>query len=194
MIILLLARVRFIYVQQAINYIISSSATVNKMSSKFKGNLDDTDLFIIRKLCEDSNTSLATIGEELNVSPSTIHKRICRLKDGGIIERFTILFDPSILELNTIAFVGIELERSAMVGKKKEEVISRLLTLREVLEIHETLEPFDLMLKLRTRDVDLLREVIGNISAIDGVMATNTILTTRKILETPLKYDDLKEV
>ena len=164
------------------------------MSSKFKGNLDDTDLFIIRKLCEDSNTSLATIGEELNVSPSTIHKRICRLKDGGIIERFTILFDPSILELNTIAFVGIELERSAMVGKKKEEVISRLLTLREVLEIHETLEPFDLMLKLRTRDVDLLREVIGNISAIDGVMATNTILTTRKILETPLKYDDLKEV
>lgn len=164
------------------------------MSSKFKGNLDDTDLFIIKRLCEDSNTSLACIGEELNVSPSTIHKRICRLKDGGIIERFTILFDPSILELNTIAFVGIELERSAMVGKKKEEVIGQLLTLREVLEIHETLEPFDLMLKLRTRDVDLLREVIGNISSIDGIMATNTILTTRKILETPLKYDDLKEI
>ena len=163
------------------------------MSSKFKGNLDNTDLFIIKRLCEDSNTSLASIGEELNVSPSTIHKRICRLKDGGIIERFTIIFDPAILELNTIAFVGIELERSAMVGKKKEEVINQLLTFREVLEIHETLVPFDLMLKLRTRDVDLLREVIGNVSSIEGVMATNTILTTRKILETPLKYDGLRE-
>lgn len=164
---------------------------VNQMSSKFKGNLDDTDLFIIKKLCEDSNTSLSSIGEELKVSPSTIHKRICRLKDGGIIERFTILFDPTIIDLNTVAFVGVELERSALVGKKKEEVIRNLLDLREVLEIHETLEPFDLMLKLRTRNVDLLREVIGNISGIEGVMATNTILTTRKILETPLKYETL---
>lgn len=164
------------------------------MSSKFKGNLDETDLFIIKRLCEDCNTSLASIGEALNVSPSTIHKRICRLKDGGIIERFTIIFDPCILELNTIAFVGIELERSAMVGRKKEEVITQLLGFPEVMEIHETLEPFDLMLKLRTRDVDLLREVIGNISSIEGVMATNTILTTRKILETPLKYDNLREV
>ena len=162
-----------------------------RMSSKFKGNLDETDLFIIRKLCEDSNTSLASIGEELKVSPSTIHKRICRLKDGGIIERFTILFDPSILNLNTVAFVGIELERSALVGKRKEDVIGKLLGLNEVLEIHETLEPFDLMLKLRTRDVDLLREVIGNISGIEGVMATNTILTTKKILETPLKYEHI---
>jgi len=161
------------------------------MSSKFKGNLDETDLFIIRRLCEDSNTSLASIGEELKVSPSTIHKRICRLKDGGIIERFTILFDPSIINLNTVAVVGIELERSALVGKRKDEVVGRLLGFNEVLEIHETLEPFDLMLKLRTKDVDLLREVIGNISGIEGVMATNTILTTKKILETPLKYDDI---
>ena len=161
------------------------------MSSKFKGNLDETDLFIIRRLCEDSNTSLASIGDKLKVSPSTIHKRICRLKDGGIIERFTILFDPSIINLNTVAFVGIELERSAMVGRKKEEVVARLLRFNEVLEIHETLEPFDLMLKLRTKDVDLLREVIGNISGIEGIMATNTILTTKKILETPLKYDNI---
>lgn len=64
------------------------------MSTKFKGNLDETDIYIIRKLCENSNTPLACIGDELNVSPSTIHKRINRLVDGGVIERFTILFRP----------------------------------------------------------------------------------------------------
>ncbi|MCD1296055.1 Lrp/AsnC family transcriptional regulator [Methanocella sp. CWC-04] len=164
------------------------------MSTKFKGNLDETDLFIIKRLCEDSNTSLASIGDELNVSPSTIHKRICRLKEGGIIERFTILFDPSILNLKTIAFIGIELERSALVGKKKDEVISKLLSMQEVLEIHETLEPFDLLLKLRTENVDFLREIIGDISTIEGVHTTNTILTTKKILETPLKYETIKDL
>jgi len=88
-----------------------------------------------------------------------------------------------------VAFVGIELERSALTGKKKEEVIVRLMGMPEVLEIYETLEPFDLMLKLRTNNVDVLREIIGNISGISGVLNTNTILTTKKILETPLKYD-----
>jgi Lrp/AsnC family transcriptional regulator for asnA, asnC and gidA len=161
------------------------------MSSKFKGNLDETDLYIIRKLCEDSNTPLACIGEELNVSPSTIHKRINRLVEGGVIERFTILFDPSILNLKTVAFVGIELERSALVGKKKEEVIQELMQTPEVLEIYETLEPFDIMLKLRTNNVDVLREIIGNISGIHGVLSTNTILTTKKIMETPLKYENI---
>jgi Lrp/AsnC family transcriptional regulator for asnA, asnC and gidA len=159
------------------------------MSSKFKGNLDETDIYIIRKLCENSNTPLACIGEELNVSPSTIHKRINRLVDGGVIERFTIIFDPIILDLKTVAFVGIELERSALVGKKKEDVIQQLASMAEVLEIYETLEPFDLMLKLRTNNVDMLREIIGNISAVQGVLNTNTILTTKKILETPLKYE-----
>lgn len=159
------------------------------MSSKFKGNLDETDIYIIKKLCENSNTPLACIGEELNVSPSTVHKRINRLVDGGVIERFTILFDPVILDLKTVAFVGIELERSALVGKKKEDVILQLISMQEVLEVYETLEPFDLMLKLRTNNVDMLREIIGNISGIQGVLNTNTILTTKKIMETPLKYE-----
>ncbi|WP_254591418.1 Lrp/AsnC family transcriptional regulator [Methanocella conradii] len=164
------------------------------MSSKYKGNLDETDIYIIRKLCENSNTPLACIGEELNVSPSTVHKRINRLVDGGVIERFTILFDPVILDLKTVAFVGIELERSALTGKKKEDVISQLMSIPAVLEIYETLEPFDLMLKLRTSSVDTLREIIGNISSIQGVLNTNTILTTKKIMETPLKYDVLKDI
>ncbi|MDI6896902.1 Lrp/AsnC family transcriptional regulator [Methanocella conradii] len=165
-----------------------------RMSSKYKGNLDETDIYIIRKLCENSNTPLACIGEELNVSPSTVHKRINRLVDGGVIERFTILFDPVILDLKTVAFVGIELERSALTGKKKEDVISQLMSIPAVLEIYETLEPFDLMLKLRTSSVDTLREIIGNISSIQGVLNTNTILTTKKIMETPLKYDVLKDI
>jgi Lrp/AsnC family transcriptional regulator for asnA, asnC and gidA len=163
------------------------------MSTKFKGNLDETDIYIIKKLCENSNTPLACIGEELNVSPSTVHKRINRLIDGGVIERFTILFDPTILDLKTVAFVGIELERSALVGKKKEDVVLQLTGMPEVLEIYETLEPFDLMLKLRTNNVDVLREIVGSISAIQGILNTNTILTTKKILETPLKYEAISQ-
>jgi Lrp/AsnC family transcriptional regulator for asnA, asnC and gidA len=153
------------------------------MAYKSVKDLDAIDVKIIERLCKDSSASLADIAEELGVSASTVHKRINQLKDNNIIERFTILFDPSILNLRTVAFVGIELERDALMGKKKEEVVGSLSSIPYVMEIHETLAPFDLILKLRTRNVEKLRSVITSIAAIDGIMATNTILTTNRILE-----------
>ncbi len=153
------------------------------MAYKSVKDLDAVDIRIIEKLCKDSSASLSDIAQELGVSASTVHKRINQMRENNIIERFTILFDPSILNLRTIAFVGIELERDALMGKKKEEVLGVLSEIPYVMEIHETLAPFDLILKLRTRNVEKLRGIITTIAAIDGVMATNTILTTNRILE-----------
>lgn len=153
------------------------------MAYKSVHDLDAVDIKIIEKLCQDSSASLSDIAQELGVSASTVHKRINLLRENNIIERFTILFDPAIINLKTVAFVGIELERDALMGKKKEEVLESLSKIPYVLEIHETLAPFDLILKLRTKNVEKLRSVITNIAAIDGVMATNTILTTNRILE-----------
>src|SRR5208337_1653263 len=153
------------------------------MAYKSIKDLDAIDIKIIEKLCQDSSASLNDIAKELGISASTVHKRINILKENSIIERFTILFDPMILDLKTVAFVGIELERDALMGKKKEDVIQDLSGIPYILEIHETLAPFDLMLKLRTRNVEKLRGVITNIAAIEGIMATNTILTTNRIME-----------
>ncbi|CAJ35605.1 Lrp/AsnC family transcriptional regulator [Methanocella arvoryzae] len=153
------------------------------MAYKSVKDLDAVDIKIIEKLCKDSSASLSDIAQELGVSASTVHKRINQMRENHIIERFTILFDPSILNLRTVAFVGIELERDALMGKKKEEVLGSLAEIPYIMEIHETLAPFDLILKLRTRNVEKLRGIITSIAAIDGVMATNTILTTNRILE-----------
>jgi Lrp/AsnC family transcriptional regulator, regulator for asnA, asnC and gidA len=155
------------------------------MTTSYKSvkDLDAIDIKIIEKLCQDSSASLADIAEELGVSASTVHKRINTLKDNNIIERFTIVFDPMIINLKTVAFVGIELERDALMGKKKEDVLNSLSQIPYVLEIHETLAPFDLIMKLRTKNVEKLRSVITNIASIEGIMATNTILTTNRIME-----------
>jgi len=153
------------------------------MAYKSIKDLDAIDIKIIEKLCQDSSASLNDIAQELDISASTVHKRINILKENNIIERFTILFDPMILNLKTVAFVGIELERDALMGKKKEDVLKNLASIPYILEIHETLAPFDLILKLRTKNVEKLRGVITNIAAIEGIMATNTILTTNRIME-----------
>ncbi len=157
------------------------------MAYKSVKDLDVIDLKIIERLSQDSSSSLADIGKDLGVSASTVHKRICSLKENKIIERFTIVFDPELLDLKTVAFVGIELQRDALMGNKKEEVLMNLSHMPFVLEIHETLAPFDLLLKLRTNNVEKLRDIITSIASIDGVMATNTILTTHRVMEQFIK-------
>ena len=160
------------------------------MSYKSAKDLDVIDMKIIEKLAQDSSASLADIGKDIGISASTVHKRICTLKENKIIERFTIVFDPVIMDLKTIAFVGIELQRDALMGNKKDEVITTLSRIPSVLEIHETLAPFDIILKLRTNDVEKLRSEITSIASIDGIMATNTILTTNRIMERFIKMPD----
>jgi Lrp/AsnC family transcriptional regulator, regulator for asnA, asnC and gidA len=160
------------------------------MANKSVKDLDIIDMKIIEKLSRDSSASLADIGKDLGVSSSTVHKRICTLKENKIIERFTILFDPLIMDLNTIAFVGIELQRDSLMGDRKNAVLANLSHIPSVLEIHETLAPFDLFLKLRTNNVEKLRDIITNISSIDGIMATNTILTTHRVMEQFIKIPE----
>ena len=157
------------------------------MAYKSVKDLDGIDLEIIERLSQDSSSSLADIGRDLGVSASTVHKRICALKENKIIERFTIVLDPAILDLKTVAFVGIELQRDALTGHKKEELLANLSRMPYVVEIHETLAPFDLIVKLRTNDVEKLRGIIASIASIDGVLATNTILTTNRIMEQFIK-------
>jgi Lrp/AsnC family transcriptional regulator, regulator for asnA, asnC and gidA len=160
------------------------------MVNKSVRDLDIIDMKIIEKLSQDSSASLADIGKDIGVSSSTVHKRICTLKENKIIERFTILFDPTIMDLNTIAFVGIELQRDALMGDRKDAVLASLTHIPAVLEIHETLAPFDIILKLRTNNVEKLRKIISNISSIDGILATNTILTTHRIKEQFIKIPE----
>jgi Lrp/AsnC family transcriptional regulator, regulator for asnA, asnC and gidA len=160
------------------------------MVNKSVKELDIIDMKILEKLSQDSSASLADIGKGLGVSSSTVHKRICTLKENKIIERFTIMFDPTIMDLKTVAFVGIELQRDALMGNRKDAVLTSLSHIPSVLEIHETLAPFDIILKLRTNNVEMLRDIITSISSIDGIMATNTILTTHRIKEQFIKIPD----
>lgn len=150
---------------------------------KSKMDLDEIDIGILNMLRENADRSLGEMGKELGVSASTIHKRVIVLKENKIINCFTITFDPAIINLKTTAFVGVELEREALTGKKKDKVLEELAGANGVMEVHETLAPFDLFLKVRTTNVEALRKLIGHIASIDGVQATNTILTTSRVKE-----------
>ena len=53
-------------------------------------NLDEKDKKIIEMLLENSRRPYHEIAEEVGLSESTVRKRVIKLQEGGIIEKFTI--------------------------------------------------------------------------------------------------------
>jgi Lrp/AsnC family transcriptional regulator for asnA, asnC and gidA len=97
------------------------------------------------------------IAKKLGISDATVHLRIKNLLSTGIINKFTISVDNNRLGYTHVAFIGVN-----VVPGYTAEVTKYLTGLNEVLELHEMLSRFDLLLKLRARSLNELRDIVVN--------------------------------
>ena len=138
--------------------------------------MDNIDAAILRRLSADARVKYSEMSDELGVATSTVLNRIHRLEAEGIIERFTIVVNPAKTGKGTTTYVGINVERD-----KKDAVVEKIKKITDVLELYELLEPYDLLIKVRTEDMNSLKEnVLHVISEMDGVLDLSSILTTKR--------------
>ena len=79
-----------------------------------KLNLDKLDLQIIHHMMEDAEISYADLGKKLFVSGGTIHVRIKKLQEAGIVKGTRLNVDLKKLGHDVIAFIGIYLKESSL--------------------------------------------------------------------------------
>jgi Lrp/AsnC family transcriptional regulator for asnA, asnC and gidA len=140
--------------------------------------LDDVNLKIMDILSRDSSTPFVEIAKQIGISDATVHIRVRRLISEGVINKFTISVDNDLLGYDHLAFIGINVEPGFA-----DEAIYELSSLEEVLEVHEMHGTFDLLLKIRAKDLDQMREVVENkIRKLPRILETElmTVLKTRK--------------
>lgn len=140
--------------------------------------LDDINLSIIKILSNDSSTPFVEIARRIGISDATVHGRVRRLVASGIINKFTISVDNNLLGYDHLAFIGINIEPGF-----EEGVTTNLSHIDEVLEIHEMHGRFDLMLKVRAKNLEQMRDILENkIRALAHVMETElmAVLKSRK--------------
>jgi Lrp/AsnC family transcriptional regulator, regulator for asnA, asnC and gidA len=136
--------------------------------------MDSTDQTIIDRLSRDSRTHCTEIASELGVATSTVHKRVNQMYNDGVIEQFTVVLNPDKTGMALTTFIGINVD-----GNHKQEVIEILKSLKNVLEVYEILEPYDIFIKVRTMDISELKETVLRVIAnTDGVLNSSSILTT----------------
>ncbi|MBE0523881.1 MAG: Lrp/AsnC family transcriptional regulator [Methanosarcinales archaeon] len=138
--------------------------------------MDRLDFAILKFLSVNGRMHSTDLSKELDVATSTIHKRIKSLEADGIIEKFTIIADPTKVNLNITTFIGINIDSSQRVN-----IINKLKNIEDVLEIYELLEPYDLLIKVRTFDINSLKNnVLCNLNEMEGVLGSSSLITTKR--------------
>jgi len=145
--------------------------------------LDDTDREILRILQEDARTPFSEIARRIDMSSATVHDRVSRMKENGVITGYHAEVDPKAVGYDVSAVVGFRVEQG-----RETRVLDRLSDIDGIQEIHLTTGDWDVIAKLFVTDADELRELLfDRIADMDGVIRSNTMV----VLDTPHESESL---
>ncbi|QCC47104.1 Lrp/AsnC family transcriptional regulator [Halobellus limi] len=141
--------------------------------------LDETDRAILRILQSDARTPFSEIARQIEMSSATVHDRVGRMEEAGIIEGYHAKIDPRAVGLGTSALVGLRIEQG-----NETDAVERLREIEGVQEIHLTTGEWDVVLRLYAEDTDGLRELMfEQISRIEGFSRSQTMVILATDLE-----------
>jgi len=140
--------------------------------------LDELDHQILQKLIQNSRTPFTDIAKELVVSAGTIHIRVKKMEDLGVIKGSTLIIDYEKLNYTFIAYVGLYVDNSSSFPS----IIKEIKKIPEVTVTHLTTGKFALFCKIRARNTKHAKQIIFNLDEIKGVIRTETSISLEEVI------------
>lgn len=145
--------------------------------------VDELDLKILSVLMKDAKTPYTEIGKKLFVSGGTIHVRMKKLQDIGIVKGAYLNIDHVLLGYDLSAFLGIYLKESSMY----KSVIEQLRSIPEIVSAHYTTGVYSIFARVICKDTNHLREVLSSkIQKISGIQRTETFISLEESIQRPI--------
>lgn len=139
-----------------------------------KLNLDKLDYQIISHMIEDATISYADLGKKLFVSGGTIHVRIKKLQEHGIVKGTKLNVDTKQLGYDVIAFIGIYLEKSSLY----DTVAKELYKIPEIVRLNYTTGNYSMFAEIVCKDINQLRKVLHDeLQKVKGIERTETLIS-----------------
>ena len=108
--------------------------------------LDGKDRDILNILTKNSRASVREIARETDIRPSTVHQRIKRLMESGVIKQFTTRLDDEMLGEQLTVFILIN-------GAPGKYLDTKLFKSPAVKEVHGITGEYDIIMKCKFRDL-----------------------------------------
>ncbi len=142
--------------------------------------IDKTDLKILEILIQDAKKPFTEVAKKVFVSQGTVHVRMNKMQDAGIVEKTTLKINYAKLGFDITAFIGIYLEKSALY----EKVLAKLKLIPEVTNIHYTTGNYSMFVKIHCRDTNHLKEVLHDkMQQVEGIERTETMISLEESLD-----------
>ena len=138
-----------------------------------KMSLDEIDHQILDILIDNTRVPFTEISKRLLISAGTVHVRVKKMEDAGIIKGSSLNLDYVKLGYSFIAYVGIFLEKT----KKTEFVLEELNKIPFVTVAHITTGKFNIFCKVRAKHTKNAKDIIFMIDDIEGVLRTETMIS-----------------
>ncbi len=133
--------------------------------------VDKIDLLIIRSLSKDARKPFNEIAKELEVSDTTVRKRIKRMLQEGIIKQFNVLLDFHKIGRIIKAFIGIRI-----IPQKLNDVVKKLEENPDIQVLYRTTGNVDLFVEVIFRDMEELNQFLETELNMEGIASTEVNL------------------
>ncbi len=149
--------------------------------------LDDVDKQILAVLMRNAKTPYTDIAKQIHVSGGTVHVRMNKLEQLGIVTGATLTIDYTKLGYDISAFLGIYLDKSSFY----DEVSDELTKIPEVVAAHYTTGIYSIFAKIICRDTAHLKEILHDkIQKINGIQRTETFISLQESINRPISIED----
>ena len=138
--------------------------------------IDETDQQILKILEQDSRISYRQLGQKIGMEESTARKRVVRLQEKGVIERFTIDINEATLGRTITAFITVYPSL-----KHADEIVSKVVDFDEVIESYNLSGRCGVFLKTTFGDMKALNAFIARIRGIPGIVGIHTCISLETI-------------
>ncbi|MGC8562345.1 MAG: Lrp/AsnC family transcriptional regulator [Thermoplasmata archaeon] len=144
--------------------------------------LDEIDNQIVDYLRNNGRDRITEIADQLKLNRVTVAQRLERLVKTGVIRGFTVKLNYESMGLDVLAFVFISFKKA---GKMTQEELAQMISrLGGVEEVHIIAGEFDIIAKVRAKNLrELGEKVVNRIRGISGVENTFSHIVFQTIID-----------
>ncbi len=153
--------------------------------------IDKLDRNILSYLMQDARMPYTDIAKKLFVSGGTVHVRMKKLEELGIVRGANLSIDYSKLGYDISAFLGIYLDKSSLY----DSVTEKLKLIPEIVGAHYTTGVYTIFVKIVCRDTNHLRRILHDkIQKIPGIQRTETFISLHESIDRPLNITKAEQM
>ena len=143
--------------------------------------LDETDLAILEALQRNGHLSDAELARMVGLAVSSVHERVRKLVQNGIIGGWEARLSPAALGLDLLAFVYVLMDRP----ESSPAFLALVAEVPEVQECHHTAGDWNFLLKVRVKNTAAFEALLTNrLKTVPGVVRTQTVITLTSYKDT----------